>query len=62
MAVEMSPRKNVPDVGIELEAACMPRSFLGFFSDCLRAKNVSVSHSHFNSQECQTLLLKESEP
>ena len=35
---------------------------LGILSECLRAKIVSVSHSHFNSQGCQTLLLKESEP
>ena len=27
MAVEMFPRKNVPDVGIELGAACMPSEF-----------------------------------
>ena len=35
--------------------------FLGFFSECLRAKIVRVSYSHFNSQGCQSLLLKESE-
>ena len=36
--------------------------FLGIFSECLRAKIISISLSHLNSQGCQTLLSKESEP